>query len=125
MIFIRRDKSIMRMNSLIGSSEEGKSIIFFYAACIKEARHLLADIKRKTTEGQETSTDLVPVTRGLDLEKFMKEAGLFSNEMKQLKTRQTEVEKMSKMIFAQNTKLLKENKLLWSELMKSKYIYKL
>lgn len=86
-------------------------------------RNLLADIKRKTTEVQQsTSNQLVPVTRELDFEKFKKEAGHFSNEMKQIKGRQSELEKITKVIYAQNTKLLKENKLLWGELIKNKYI---
>ena len=65
---------------------------------------------------------MVPVTKELDFEKFKKEAGQFANDLKTLKTRQGDLEKITKIIFSQNTKLLKENKLLWNELIKNKYL---
>lgn len=87
------------------------------------SRHLLGDIKRKIAEAHTESNQLVPVSREFDVDKFKKEAGHFSSELKALKGRQTELDKFSKTIFAQNTKLLKENKLLWGELIKNKYYF--
>jgi len=81
----------------------------------------LPEIKRKTTETQNESNQLVPISKEIDFEKFKREAGQFSNDLKSLKTRQNDLEKITKIIFSQNTKLLKENKILWNELIKNKY----
>lgn len=81
----------------------------------------MPEIKRKTTETQNESNQLVPISKEIDFEKFKREAGQFSNDLKSLKTRQNDLEKITKIIFSQNTKLLKENKILWNELIKNKY----
>ena len=112
------------MNSAIGCFNVGKSKPFIKgSSCLRNLyRDLLGEIKRKITDIQPTpQSQLVPVTRELDFDKFKKEASLFTNELKVMKGRQTELEKVTKMLYGQNTKLLKENKLLWGELIKNKY----
>jgi len=105
------------------SRQENNENEFCHKLFKKGQKQLLSEIKRKTTETQNESNQLVPVTKELDFEKFKKEAGQFANDLKTLKTRQGDLEKITKIIFSQNTKLLKENKLLWNELIKNKEKY--
>ena len=83
---------------------------------------MLSEIKRKIAEAQPPTNQLVPVSKEIDFDRFKKEAMQFSNDLKSLKTRQSDLEKITKVIFTQNTKLLSENKLLWKELIKNKYL---
>jgi hypothetical protein len=83
---------------------------------------LLGDIKRKTADNPTSLSpnQLVPVNKEFDFEKFKKDCNIFSNEMGTIKTRQGELERVTKVLFNQNNSLIKENKLLWNELLKSK-----
>jgi len=82
---------------------------------------LLSEIKRKVSEGPTfPNNQLVPATKDFDMDKLRKEATHFTRELGSLKSHQTELEKVTKMIYNQNTQLLKENKLLWNELIKNK-----
>jgi len=82
---------------------------------------LLAEIKRKISEGHTfPNNQLVPATKDFDMDKFRKEATHFTTELGTIKRHQNDLEKVTKMIYNQNTQLLKENKLLWNELIKSK-----
>lgn len=87
-------------------------------------KHLLADIKRKISDGPTyPNNQLVPAGKEYDMDKFKKEAMHFSSELGSLKRNQNDLEKVTNMIYEQNSKLLKENKLLWNELIKSKEKY--
>jgi hypothetical protein len=79
----------------------------------------LADIKRKTSEGSFT-TQLVPYDKVFDIDKVKKECTSFSKDLSLIKSRQAELEKVTQMMYQQNNQLVKENKLLWNELIKSK-----
>jgi len=124
MIFINQDKKAMKMNLVIVHLKEDKSKSYFESFWIKIFllyRDLLPEIKRKIAEPQPPANQLVPVSKEIDMDRFKKEAMQFSNDLKSLKTRQSDLEKITKVIFTQNTKLLSENKLLWKELIKNKY----
>lgn len=60
------------------------------------------------------------MNKDFDIDKFKKEANHFSNELGSVKRHQNDLEKVTKMIYNQNSQLLKENKLLWNELIKNK-----
>ena len=124
MIFINQDKKAMKMNLVIVHLKEDKSKSHFLSFWIKICllyRDLLSEIKRKIADPQPPANQLVPVSKEIDMDRFKKEAMQFSNDLKSLKTRQSDLEKITKVIFTQNTKLLSENKLLWKELIKNKY----
>lgn len=64
--------------------------------------------------------------RAVELNKVKKSTNYLNEELTSVKSQQGELEKIGKMIYAQNSQLLNENKLLWEELNKNKYkiIYK-
>lgn len=117
MTFIKRETITVKMSLGISSSKEDKSTLKYYSLTL--FRHLLADIKRKTSEGG-YSTQLVPYDKVFDIDKVKKECTSFSKDMSLLKSRQNELEKLTQMMYNQNNQLVKENKLLWNELIKSK-----
>ncbi len=81
----------------------------------------MIDIKRKIAEASSPSNvQLVPATKEVDFDKLSKEANRFNDELGSLKKHQSDLERVTKVIYNQNTQLLKENKLLWNELIKSK-----
>jgi len=84
-------------------------------------KHLLADIKRKTSEGHQYHQmhQIVP-HKDLEIEKFKKDYNYFIQETLGMKNRQQELENFTKAIFNQNNRLIQENKLLWTELIKNK-----
>lgn len=82
-------------------------------------RHLLSEIRRKTSEGGFT-TQLVPYDKVFDIDKVKRECSTFSRDLSVVKTRQGELEKITQVMFTQNNQLVKENKLLWNELIKSR-----
>jgi len=83
----------------------------------------LAEIKRKTADvSPYPNNQLVPVTKEIDYDKLKKDCSAFSSELGSLKARQAELEKITKLIYGQNNQLIKENKILWNELIKNKYI---
>mmetsp|Transcript_28090 Transcript_28090/g.24820 ORF Transcript_28090/g.24820 Transcript_28090/m.24820 type:complete len:88 (-) Transcript_28090:1115-1378(-) len=59
----------------------------------------------------------------MDLEKLKREHNSYTKDLSVLKTRQYELEKVTKMIYNQNNQLIKENKMLWNELIKNKEKY--
>jgi hypothetical protein len=105
------------------SRQEGNENEFSHSAFKRGHKDLLSDIKRKIADPQPPTGQLVPVSKEIDFDRFKKEAMQFSNDLKSLKTRQSDLEKITKVIFTQNTKLLSENKLLWKELIKNKEKY--
>jgi len=105
------------------SRQEGNENEFSHSSFKRGHKDLLSEIKRKIADPQPPANQLVPVSREIDMDRFKKEAMQFSNDLKSLKTRQTDLEKITKVIFTQNTKLLSENKLLWKELIKNKEKY--
>jgi heat shock transcription factor 1 len=84
-------------------------------------KHLLADIKRKTSEGHQYHQmhQIVP-HKDMEIEKFKKDYNYFIQETLGMKNRQQELENFTKAIFNQNNRLIQENKLLWTELIKNK-----
>lgn len=82
-------------------------------------RHLLSEIRRKTSEGGFT-TQLIPYDKVFDIDKVKRECSTFSRDLSVVKTRQGELEKVTQVMFNQNNQLVKENKLLWNELIKSR-----
>ncbi len=83
-------------------------------------RNLLSEIKRKASEGGTFTTQLVPYDKYFDMEKVRKECTNFNKDLSLIKTRQGELEKVSKVLYTQNNQLVRENKLLWNELNKSR-----
>lgn len=84
-------------------------------------KHLLAEIKRKSTDiVPESPKKPAPVIKNLELIKFKKDAQSFSTELSSMKSRQMELEKSVKTMKDQNNKLTDENKVLWDEMEKTK-----
>ena len=81
-------------------------------------RHLLSEIKRKVSDVQTVNNNnqLVPV----EMDRFKKDASHLTNELGTIRRHHNDLEKVTKMIYNQNAQLLKENKLLWNELIKNK-----
>jgi len=86
-------------------------------------RNLLSQIKRKSHEPHDNYDHIMSTSRTSDLNKVKKETQQFSSEIGVLKGRQSELEKTVKTMNAQNQKLTEENKVLWTELTKSKEKY--
>jgi hypothetical protein len=61
--------------------------------------------------------------RAAELSKVKKSTNYLNEELTSVKSQQGELEKIGKMIYAQNSQLLNENKLLWEELNKNKEKY--
>lgn len=82
---------------------------------------MLSEIKRKIGEGHgHSSNQLVPTSRDFNVDKFKKEAAKFTDEIGSIRRHHNDLEKVTKVIYNQNSQLLKENKLLWNELGKNK-----
>jgi len=93
----------------------------FSTSAPKVFRHLLSEIKRKVSDiNTVNNNQLVPVGKEFDMDKFKKDAGHFTNELGTIRRHHNDLEKVTKMIYNQNAQLLKENKLLWNELIKNK-----
>ena len=110
-----------RKTSLSTSFSEGdksstsKFFVFSNKFC---NRHLLAEIKRKGSEHQPAYVE-EPMMNA-EANKMKKSTAGFNDELNSVKIQQEELGRVGKMIYAQNTQLLNENKLLWNELSKNK-----
>jgi len=102
------------------SKQDGKENEFKHKLFKRGQKHLLADIKRK---GSETQSFMDEQVMNGDMQKAKKNGVLLNDELTSVKIQQEELGKVGKMIYAQNTQLLNENKLLWNELTKNKEKY--
>jgi len=106
------------------SRQENNENEFRHKLFKRGQKHLLSEIKRKISEVQSPNNgQLVPVGGQFDVDKFKKEATHFTSELGTIRRHHNDLEKVTKMIYNQNTQLLKENKLLWNELIKNKEKY--
>lgn len=106
------------------SRQENNENEFRHKLFKRGQKHLLSEIKRKVSDiNTVNNNQLVPVGKEFDMDKFKKDAGHFTNELGTIRRHHNDLEKVTKMIYNQNAQLLKENKLLWNELIKNKEKY--
>jgi len=106
------------------SKQDNKENEFKHKLFKRGHKHLLADIKRKGSENHQFPEEQVtgPV-RTAEINKVKKNTNILNEELYSVKNQQGELEKLSKVIYSQNSQLLNENKLLWEELNKNKEKY--
>lgn len=106
------------------SKQDNKENEFKHKLFRRGQKHLLAEIKRKGTENHQFPEDQTAgPARAAEINKVKKNTNILNEELYSVKNQQGELEKMSKVIYGQNSQLLNENKLLWEELNKNKYIH--
>ncbi|CAD8194636.1 unnamed protein product [Paramecium pentaurelia] len=82
-------------------------------------KHLLSQIKRKTNDQKEQNS--LTLIKTDIVRNGNQEIPEISMQMSKLQNKQNELEKLMKILIKQNEKILKENKYLWTELMKNKH----
>lgn len=108
---------IMAANSITNYSKETKSQFLFRTRLTLFTRHLLSEIKRKMPN--DGGSDSPPQYQGMQEEMGMENIVPMSCQgdagLQNLINRQDQLENAMKMVFTENKRLSKENKLLWTE----------
>ncbi|CAD8211108.1 unnamed protein product [Paramecium pentaurelia] len=82
-------------------------------------KELLSQIKRKTNDQKEQNS--LTLIKTEIVRNGNQEIPEISQQMSKMQNKQSELEKLMKILIKQNEKILKENKYLWTELMKNKH----
>ncbi|CAD8120059.1 unnamed protein product [Paramecium sonneborni] len=85
----------------------------------KGKKNLLSQIKRKTNDQKEQNS--LTLIKTDIMKNGNQEIPEISMQMSRLQNKQSELEKLMKILIKQNEKVMKENKYLWTELMKNKH----
>lgn len=85
----------------------------------------MKNIKRKATDLYNTQIAPLNNTQELDIERYNKDYKVFTQELINLKRKQEDFQHITSLLIQQNHEILNENKLLWKELMKTRYKYKI
>jgi len=108
------------------SKQDTKENEFSHKLFRRGQKHLLNEIKRKGSDHNYPEEQFMGAhNRNLhmSLNKPRKNSDQFNDELSSVKNQQSELEKLGKVIYTQNTQLLNENKLLWEELNRNKEKY--
>jgi len=106
------------------SKQDTKENEFSHKLFRRGQKHLLNEIKRKGSDHHYQEEQFMAAhNRNMNLTKPRKNSDQFNDELSSVKSQQSELEKLGKVIYTQNTQLLNENKLLWEELNRNKEKY--
>lgn len=82
----------------------------------------MKNIKRKASDNFNNQIAPISAINEIDIDRYAKDSKVFMQELINIKSKQDNFERVATVLIQQNNEILTENKMLWKELLKTRFL---